>query len=256
MSVAAPELLLASWRSLLGESTVLWAGEDGLTLRPDRWVALSGARSVAYNAALVHGDARALERTLDEVSAARVPAVVAVAGAALGEVELLTERRWRCIGSTPLMVCELAERAPAGAPIQARRLAPHEHLDARELIGDVYDVGPRLAGIGIAGAMRQREGHSLWGAFDGSGELASCLAAVRVGDALAIWSMATRRTHRRRGFGAAALDAALADAAASGATVSILSSSAEGEPMYRALGYRELERWQQWSRPRWVLGRA
>lgn len=67
--------------------------------------------------------------------------------------------------------------------------------------------------------------------------------------------MATALAARRCGYGAAALGAALSAAADEGATSSLLSSSAAGEPLYRALGYRELERWHQWSRPRWVLAR-
>jgi GNAT superfamily N-acetyltransferase len=81
----------------------------------------------------------------------------------------------------------------------------------------------------------------------------SCLATVQVGDTVTVWSMATAQVARRRGYGAAALSAALAAAARDGATSSLLSSSAAGERLYSALGYRELERWQQWSRPRWVL---
>jgi hypothetical protein len=33
-------------------------------------------------------------------------------------------------------------------------------------------------------------------------------------------------------------------------------SSYVGLPFYRALGFEELEHWQLWSRPRWVLGRG
>lgn len=256
--VTASGLRLPECRSLLGRSAVLWAGTDGVTVRPQSWVALSRANSVVYNAALVHGDGRELEITLDEVLTAAAPTVVAVAGRALGEVERLVARGWKCVGSTALMACELRDRPmPAAPPApRARRLGPAEHGPVRELVGEVFGVGEELAAVAISGAVRGLDGHSLWGAFDGFGRLASCLATVRVQDAVVVWSMATAPALRRRGFGAAVLRTALADAAARGVTVSLLSSSEDGEELYRALGYRELERWQQWSRPRWALGRA
>lgn len=255
---AVPGLPLSECRALLGRSAVLWAGTDGVTVRPRSWIALSGANSVVYNAALVHGDGRELEITLDQVLGAGVPAVVSVAGPALGEVERLATRGWKCVGSTPLMVRELHDRPkppPPPAPA-ARRLGPDDHPQVRALIGEAFGVGEELAGVGISGVVAGLEGHSLWGAFDGFGRLAACLAAVRMRNALVIWSMATASALRRRGFGAAVLLTVLADAAAAGVTVCLLSSSEEGEQLYRALGYRELERWQQWSRPRWALGRA
>jgi hypothetical protein len=50
--------------------------------------------------------------------------------------------------------------------------------------------------------------------------------------------------------------AALAGAAGAGARGSLLHAAIDGEPFYLSLGYRTLEWWQLWSRPRWVLGRA
>jgi len=84
----------------------------------------------------------------------------------------------------------------------------------------------------------------------------ACLAAVRIEDSLAIWSMATAPDERRRGYGRDLVQAVLSDAAAQGATECLLHSSGEGEPLYYELGFEQLERWQMWSRPRWVLGRA
>jgi predicted N-acetyltransferase YhbS len=65
--------------------------------------------------------------------------------------------------------------------------------------------------------------------------------------------MATVSSARGRGYGAAVLRAALAAEASHGTSAAVLYSS---EHFYRTFGYRELERWQIWSRPRWVLGRA
>jgi GNAT superfamily N-acetyltransferase len=243
-------------RSTLGASTVLWAGVDGVRVDRGRWVALSGAPTAEYNAALVYGDGETLDETVEEVLEAGSPAVVMVAGPALDEVSRLEGRDWIPIGSTALMHRDLRGPMPAARSSAARRLGRADHPAVIELLGEVFGVGPRLASVAISGLVEGLDGHALWGAFDCTGQLVSCLATVRVRDTVTVWSMATALPARRRGYGAAALCAALASAAQDGATSSLLSSSAAGESLYRALGYRELERWDQWSRPRWVLARA
>jgi hypothetical protein len=52
------------------------------------------------------------------------------------------------------------------------------------------------------------------------------------------------------------LNAVFADAERAGATLALHYSSYVGESVYRSVGYVELERWQMWSRPRWVLARS
>jgi hypothetical protein len=243
-------------RSTLGASTVVWAGCDGVTVGPDRWVALSRADSVEYNAALAHGSGAALEETLDEVLAARVPAVVMVAGRAARETRRLRDRGWIRIGSMALMHLELRERVSTPSGLTARRLGRADYRAATELVGEVFGVGRELAGVAISGVTAELSDQALWGAFDPAGMLVSCLATARVADTVTVWSMATSLPARRRGYGAAALGTALAAAAAEGATSSLLSSSEVGEPLYRSFGYQELERWEQWSRPRWALART
>jgi predicted N-acetyltransferase YhbS len=68
--------------------------------------------------------------------------------------------------------------------------------------------------------------------------------------------MATAADRRGEGHGRRALGAGLSALSAQGAVRSILYASVAGEPFYRRLGYTEIERWQMWSRPRWVLGRS
>ena len=247
---------LAERRSTLGASAALWAGPTGVRLYDDRWLALSGARSVEYNAALAHGDGGALDETIEDVLEAGAPAVVMVAGRALDDLERLQARGWTSVGSVALMQLDLRATCAATPPHAVRRLGADDHPAVRDLVGDVFGVGAELAGVAISGVTAGLDGQELWGAFNSAGALMSCLATARVDDTVTIWSMATSRLARRRGYGTAALGGALAAASRDGATSSLLSSSNEGEPLYRALGYRELERWQQWSRPRWVLARA
>jgi GNAT superfamily N-acetyltransferase len=181
-----------------------------------------------------------------------------VAGETAGETRRLRDRDWIKIGNVALMHLDLDLGEPVMAPCRpaARRLGRADHGAVTELIGEVFGVGSELAGVAIAGVTDERADQALWGAFDRTGALVSCLATARVAGTTAVWSMATKLSARRRGYGAAALRTALAAAAEEGATSSLLSSSPVGEPLYRALGYRELERWEQWSRPRWALARA
>lgn len=246
-------------RSLLGASTALWAG-DGVRVEPDHWLALSGARSVDYNVAVCHGSSagETIPAAIDAIAEAGVPAIVMVAGAALGEVGQFVSRSWTCIGSVPLMwlpfdgSARTPQRAAGGS---VRRLGGDEVGRARAVVGDVFEVGPELAAVAIPPGAEELPGQSVWGAFD-DGALVGCVAAVRVEDIVAIWSMATTAAGRRRGHGAALMNAIAAEGMADGARGSLLYSSVAGEPFYRALGFAELERWQSWSRPRWVLGRA
>jgi GNAT superfamily N-acetyltransferase len=243
-------------RSTLGASTVLWAGPTGVRVYDDRWVALSGAPSVEYNVALVHGSGGAIDETVVDVLEAGAPAVVMVTGRALQDLGRLRARRWKPVGDVALMHLDLRARPAISIPHPARRLDAGDHEAVRQLVGEVFGVGPHLAAVAISGATARLDGQELWGAFDPSGALTSCLATSWVNDTVTVWSMATSRLARRQGYGAAALNDALAAAARAGATSSLLSSSNDGQPLYRALGYRELERWQQWSRPRWVLARG
>jgi ribosomal protein S18 acetylase RimI-like enzyme len=258
---------LAKLRSLLGTSAAFWAGESGVRVERGRWVALTGAVAADFNVVMCHGRSNGtlLPRSLEEIKAARAPGLIMVAGETLHDVHHLVEAGWVCIGSVPFMACDLGGYARGtdepSAPTRpavpaARRLEDAEEDAARALIEEAFGIVPDLARVALPPGASTQPGHSVWGIFDDRGRLISCLGAVRVQDSVAIWSMATAVGLRERGHGARLLGAALADAARSGARISLLHSSRAGEHFYLGAGYRVLERWQVWSRPRWVLGRA
>lgn len=247
---------LSRLRTLYGRSATIWVGAAGVRVEPARWLALSGARGVNYNVALCHAASggEALSSAIDEIDSRGAPGLIMVAGDALGEVQHLVARGWGCVGAVPFMARAL--EGDLRADPDAHRIAAGEMDEVRDLLDAVFGIGPELARVALPDAALATPGQSVWGLRDTRGELVSCLGAVTVEEALVVWSMATARTHRREGHGSRLLRGVLADAWAAGASQALLQASPGAEAFYRSAGYATLERWQLWSRPRWVLGRA
>lgn len=243
-------------RRLHGASTVVWGGSD-VRIEPGRWVAMSRAPSVDFNVMLLHqaSEGRAVPRALAEIADADVPALVFMAGAALGEVQQLVDASWVCIGSQPLMALDLAQVSPSPPDPAVRRLDRAQVADARLVVGDVFGYDGTIAAVAVPDETADAPGRSVWALVSDDGTIRSVAASMVVEDVVSIWSMATAPAHRRQGCARRLLHGVFAAAREEGVRHCVLSASAEGEPMYRALGFVELERWQQWSRRRWVFSR-
>jgi GNAT superfamily N-acetyltransferase len=229
-------------RTLHGRSTAAWVGDGLREIGAHHWLALSGAPHADYNLALCHGPHAPVDEVRDALVEHRTPAILALADADSGP---LVDAGWRPVGDAPLMVCSTGGHS---ADPDVRPLT--DLGETQRLVADVYGLDGQLAEVAVRpGSI---PGRTVWGLFD-DGRLAACLLAVRVEDAVVIWSMATDPGSRRRGFGRRLLDAALHGAAADGATDCLLHASAMGEPFYVAAGFETVERWEFWSRPRWVL---
>jgi GNAT superfamily N-acetyltransferase len=250
----APEL--QRLRTLYGRSATLWAGASGVVVEPARWMALSGARGVNYNVALCHAASggEAISSSIDEIDSRRMPGLIMVAGDALGEVQHLVTPGWVCVGSVPFMSRRLDGELDVDA--EAHRVDAGDMDEVRVLLDAVFGIGPELARVALPDTALTTPGHAVWGLRDAHGELVSCLGAVTVDDAVVVWSMATARTRRREGLGSRLLRGVLAGARAEGVSRTLLQASPGAEAFYRSAGYATLERWQLWSRPRWMLGRA
>jgi len=241
---------LSGRRTAFGTSTKLWSDRRH-EVEPGRWLAFSGESSVDYNLILCHGSdgAAALGRSLDDVKAAKVPALIAVAGEALGMTNVLASAEWVCVGAQPFMVMTDIHGEPDPG---ARPLRPSELPAAQAMIATAFDIAPAIAEIALPTARASDPKREAWGLFDND-ELVSCVGVVTVDETVVIWSMATPPAHQRRGYGRRLLAASLAGARDAGATTSLLVASPAGAPLYQSVGYTVAEYWQVWSRARWMF---
>jgi GNAT superfamily N-acetyltransferase len=243
---------LVRLRAAYGRGTAIWASER-LVVEQSRWVALSGGPSVLFNEALCHGPGGGaeLQPTIDEMLAAGYPCLINVAGEALADVATLSAAGWICVGASPFMVHRLGDQ-PLDPDV--RRLTKAELPAARQMVQDAFGLPAEPAALSMPDSLLSHEGCAVWGLFDGA-DLLSCVGTTIVDDVLVGWAMATPPQRRRHGLGARLISGVRAEAAAAGATHSLLRSSQIAESLYLAMGFELLEWWQSWSRPRWLLAR-
>ncbi len=245
-------------RSLLGRSAEVWAGEDGVEVGECRWVALSGAAAVDYNVAVCHGSG-SVAAGRDAILAGGAPGLVMLAGAALAEAQVLVEAGWVCVDAAQIMSMEVAR---AGSPpasrsgCEARRLDAGDLAATRAVIAAAFAIPPELAAIALPDRAFDDPAVAVWGALDDAGEILSTLILSRVEEVVVLWSMATVPAAGGHGHGSGLLATALSQAAADGAELVLLRTAPTAFGFYRSCGFAEVETWQIWSRPRWVLGRA
>ncbi|QWS34958.1 GNAT family N-acetyltransferase [Curtobacterium aetherium] len=72
---------------------------------------------------------------------------------------------------------------------------------------------------------------------------------VVAGDAVGVHNIAVVPDRRGRGFGRAVSERVVRDGFAGGATAAFLVSSTEGLPLYRSLGFRQVDTLVRWSTP-------
>lgn len=92
-------------------------------------------------------------------------------------------------------------------------------------------------------------GLSLYLAFLDDVAVATASGFVQ-GEAVGIFSVATPPEHRRRGYGAAVTRRAVEDGFALGAELAWLQASSSGKSVYDRLGFREVESYSLFRRPR------
>jgi len=244
------------WRTLLGRTTVLWARPEGFSETDTGWLAFSGYQSVEFNIAFCQATSAggaAVRQAVDTVLEARVPSLLILAGPALGDAQVLADASWICIDSLPLMAFDDPARHEIDPAV--RRLSKDDLPAVHALITESFAYTADLAAVAVPEAAFETEGQSVWGLFDGD-ELVSCRATVRSGDTSGGWSLATPPRLQGRGYGGRILRGVLGREASEGVTLWLSWCTPAGRRATMSVGYREVERWQVWSRPRWVLKRS
>jgi N-acetylglutamate synthase-like GNAT family acetyltransferase len=229
----------------------LWVGAGRHTVDAESWVALSGVRHVDYNVALCHGgDGRAVvTRALEAIAAAGTPALILLAGRAVGAAQALVDAGWICVGETPVMVAGTSGRVVDPA---VRRLDANDLPAVHELVADAFRISTDHARSAVPDRALADPSVVVYG-LDLAGRLVACLTTVQVDDVAVIWSTATASARQHRGHGRQLLEGVLADARAAGAEAAALYSSSSGMRLYASAGFEVVEHLQMWSRPRWVL---
>lgn len=243
---------------VLGRAARIWAADGQVRVEDDHWIAFSGQRHVSYNLACCHSSRAEVlvDGCLDPTMELKKPAIIMLAGPGLASAMRLVDQGWVTVGSLPLMTLTSSSPWPTVPVERSVRCVPltiDELPEARELLADCYTLDRATAAIAIPDRALDNADQSIWGCY-ADGHLVSSVTTVIEDGLVVIWSMATSREHRGRGYGRHLLDAVFTREFGNGATGSLLHSSIAGEKLYRQLGFTVVEYLQLWSRPRWVLG--
>ncbi len=245
------------WRTQLCNSAVVWSG-NRFESEPDGVVALSGSPRADGNVLYCFGgQARdMLTRRVAESPRKGAPRLMMIAGEALGWIQALIDDGWVCVGATPAMrlPIEKVDMAQSGDP-GVRRLQKSDMDDARGLFSLAYGADASEAELMLPDAISSSDNGDVWG-LDADGELKSIVVTSDFDDATVIWSMSTPPQHQRRGYGRRLINSVMARKRETGTQNVLLFSSPAGRTLYQSLGFEDIEHWQEWSRPRWVLGRT
>jgi GNAT superfamily N-acetyltransferase len=249
-------LSIEGWRRQLSASAVVWSGERFET-EPGGCVAFSGAGAETNIVYCFGGDSREmLSRRAAEAPKRGTPRVMMISGETLGAVQVLIDDDWVCVGSTPAMRLSADRVDPTAADDQmVRRLDPDDLAAARQLLSQSFGADADRSALLLPDRVTNGTTGDLWGLHE-NGELRSITVTSDVGDSTSIWSMSTPPSHQGKGHGRRLLGSVLARKRRSGIENVLLFASRAGTPLYRSMGFEVLEYWQQWSRPRWLLGRT
>jgi ribosomal protein S18 acetylase RimI-like enzyme len=240
----------------IGAAARLWSAPAHHAVEPEWWTAFSGESGVDYNVACCHSPDNdvLVDRCLQPLLDLKKPGIVMLAGPGLATAQKLVDAGWVVVAALPLMVRygpDLPEVDDSGV----RPLTQEDLPEARAILTDTYSMSDAVTAAAIPLATVKDPTLSAWGLFDGDRMVSVFTSATQDG-LVVVWSMATPPRDQGKGYGRRLLVTALRSLFEAGAEGSLLQSSAEGEALYRGLGYEVIEYWQLWSRPRWMMGRA
>lgn len=215
----------------------------------------SGEQAVNYNVVVCHAPGSpVVEHALAAVLDTGLPALIMLAGPALGAARVLADAHWVPVEAGPFMALALS---PADLDASVRRLGTEGLPELRSMVEKTYGLAPAIAHLAFPDSAASDvpdadAAFATWGLYEGD-TMVSGVATSAVGDNVCVWFMATPPELQRRGYGRRLLSGVLAQCAMQGAKTCLLISSPAGEALYLSMGFSVVEHWQVWSRPRWVL---
>ena len=136
---------------------------------------------------------------------------------------------------------------------------PETDLDIRRVADDAglrHAVDLAAVGFGVpkevmapvySRAVASMPGLSTYVGYADGAPVCTAVGVVVRGN-VGIFNVATPPEHRRRGYGAALTARAIRDGMEAGARLAALQASADGEPVYRRMGFRSVERYRLFGR--------
>jgi GNAT superfamily N-acetyltransferase len=147
------------------------------------------------------------------------------------------------------------DRSPVDVDSTGVRALCLEDLPAaRQLLATTYGLDAGTAAAALSDHSAKEPGPRIWGLFAGD-QLVACATFIRdEGGIVVVWSMATLPKFQGLGYGRRLFITAQNWHLEHGSTATLLQGTEAGQKLYRDIGFKSIEHWQLWSRPRWMLG--
>jgi ribosomal protein S18 acetylase RimI-like enzyme len=239
--------LAETWVRLMAAHPEGWSRRE-----PDVVVARSGVRLPMLNVVIAHGpDPRpeTVAALLDELAATGVPhSLRARPGSAAALGGFARDRGMERVADLPLMVLDGRPSVERADGLAIRELDPSEVDVHTRLLAAGFEIAEDYLARLMVPELPATEGMRAYvGEVDG--EQVATGFAVRTGEHVGIFSIATVPAARRRGHGAAITARAVEDGLEAGAAWAWLMTSPGGYGVYERLGFAEVESWSVWSAP-------
>ncbi|MGH8980707.1 MAG: GNAT family N-acetyltransferase [Acidimicrobiales bacterium] len=255
MSAHADAIARASaraWERMVGAVPGAWTSHRGGAVGVVTGIALQGMNGVwGVDSA---PDTGTIATLLDSVAAHRLPFCMQLRPGWHPDVaDVARAHRMQRVAGEPVMVLDdgrslaAAQAAQAAPTLDLRQLGLEEGGTHAALVAAAFgDCDDAPYGQLVTKDVLTTEGIRCY-VGETAGRAVTTCCGVTVGECVAIFSVATHPDARRRGYGAAVTARAVADGLAAGAQWAWLSSSEAGFGVYRALGFRVVERWDFWE---------
>lgn len=237
--------MAGTWARLAETLTTGWSRDYGRTIALVTGMpipTLNGVWAVRADTA-----AEDIEAGLDAVAESGHPHCLEARESMRKQAAAVASRRGLIAGADiPLMAIAGPAECTAPDGLAIRALEPAEATVHCEVAGPAFGAPPELLAQLITPAVLELpEVTTYIGELDGRPAVTG--VAVRLGEGVGIFNVATPPEHRRRGYGTAVTARALADGLAAGASFGWLQSSAEGYGVYEAMGFETIEHFPLWT---------